>query len=298
MDLDNQYFIYINGFYDGFIDKTDAINLNFFENLFRKTHLINFEITNDFNKANVLLESCFSNSICQSKKWNKTIFFSGEPDFHYPRSLDNYDIILKNSYNNNNTIDLPLSSVYMINNNFIEKLNEVKNIINIPPKFCCFCVSNPKAQSRIKMFNVINSYKKVDSFGRYNNNVGYNIDAYYWTQEYLNHLEQYKFIICFENSKSETYITEKIVNAYLTNTIPIYWGTEHVKNLFHEDSMIYLNDENNEQSYYDVLQRVIELDNNDSKYLEFVNRRTLNYNYFEENYSLTKIAEKINALLS
>ena len=147
------------------------------------------------------------------------------------------------------------------------------------------------------MFNIINSYKKVDSIGQYNNNVGYNIKSPYWTEDYLNHLRQYKFIICFENSIDETYVTEKIVNAYLSNTIPIYWGTNYVKNLFYQDSMIYLNNENNEQSYYDVLNHVIELDENDSKYLEFINRKTLNENYFEENFSMDKIAEKINKLL-
>jgi hypothetical protein len=210
--------------------------------------------------------------------------------------LNDYDIILKGSYDSSNIIDLPLCIIYIINNNFLKKLIQPKNFDIIPPKFCCFSVSNANSQPRNKMFNIINSYKKVDSIGRYNNNVGYYIDSPYWSENYLNHLKQYKFIICFENSKEETYVTEKIVNAYLSNSIPIYWGTEHIKNMFYENSMIYLDNENNVQSYYDVLNQVIELDNDDSKYLEFINRKTLKHDYFDENYSINKLAEKINKL--
>jgi hypothetical protein len=297
MNLEKTNYIYINAFYDGFADRTDAISLNFFEMLFRKTNLRNFEITTDMNKANILLESCFGNSIRKDKKWDKAIYFSGESESRYPRPLDGYDIILKNSHNINNIIDLPLSIGYITNNHLLNQLVQEKNITTIPPKFCCFCVSNPHSYPRNLMFDTINSYKKVDSLGRHKNNVGYQIDAPYWSEEYLNYLKQYKFIICFENSKDETYVTEKIVNAYITNKIPIYWGTNHVKKMFNEESMIYLEDEKNSKSYIDVLNRVIELDKDDSKYLEFINHKTLNLDYFEENYSLDKIAKKIDKLL-
>ena len=59
MNIENKYFIYINAFWCGFIEKTDGVNLNFFEILFKKTNISNFEITNDLNKANILLESHF-----------------------------------------------------------------------------------------------------------------------------------------------------------------------------------------------------------------------------------------------
>ena len=289
--------IYINAFWNGFINKTDCINSVFFENLFKKTKLGNFEFTDDLSKANILLESFFGNSMVNIKKWDKTIFFSGESDSRFPIQLHKYDIVLKSSYTKNNKIDLPLFVVYIINNNFLDRIIKHKNITIIPQKFCCFCVSNGNSIPRNKMFTILNSYKKVDSLGKYNNNVGYFINFPYWSEEYLNYLKQYKFIICFENSKEETYITEKIINAYLCNIIPIYWGTQHVKNIFYEDSMIYLDNEHDEQSYYRVLNKVIELDNNDEKYLEFINRKSLNYIFFQENYTLDKISEKINNIL-
>ncbi|XP_065900938.1 uncharacterized protein [Dysidea avara] len=40
--------------------------------------------------------------------------------------------------------------------------------------------------------------------------------------------KQYKFLIAFENSIYPEYVTEKIWHAYLTQTIPIYYGTSDV----------------------------------------------------------------------
>ena len=129
------------------------------------------------------------------------------------------------------------------------------------------------------------------------------LDYPYWSSEYIEYLKQYKFIICFENSLSDTYVTEKIVNAQLANIVPIYWGTPHVKNIFNENSMIYLSNENLESGsgsgsgYIDVLNKVIELDQNDYKYLEFVNRDVLQQKYFSDNYSIDIIGEKLDKLL-
>jgi len=294
MNNTNKNYIFVNAFFNGFIDKKDCIHIGFFESILKNTKLNNFEITNDLNKANILLESCFGNSICQTKKWDKKIFFLGES---WNIDLNNYDIIIKSSYTSGRTIDLPLCVYYIHNNNFLNSLIYRSPISIVPSKFCGFCVSNANSQPRNHMFKILNSYKKVDSLGRYNNNVGYNIEYPYWSEEYRDYLKQYKFIICFENSKYDTYVTEKIINAQLVKSIPIYWGTTHVKNIFYENSIIYLENENSEESYMDVLKKVIELDQDDSKYLEFINRPILKQQYFQENYSLDVISRKINNLL-
>ena len=43
-------------------------------------------------------------------------------------------------------------------------------------KFCCMLVSNAKAKERIEFFHELSKYKKVDSAGRYLNNIGCSID--------------------------------------------------------------------------------------------------------------------------
>lgn len=52
----------------------------------------------------------------------------------------------------------------------------------------------------------------------------------------------YKFVVAFENSQHDGYVTEKLVNAYLANAVPIYWGATDVGTYFNSESMINCND--------------------------------------------------------
>ena len=45
----------------------------------------------------------------------------------------------------------------------------------------------------------------------------------------LETLKQYKFNICFENTKQPGYITEKIFDCFVTGTIPIYYGATNIE---------------------------------------------------------------------
>jgi hypothetical protein len=103
-----------------------------------------------------------------------------------------------------------------------------------------FVVSNPYSTPRNKMFDLLSKFKRVDSYGNHNNNMGKRLELNYWTNEYFNFLSEYKFIICFENTKKGTYITEKIINPLISGIIPIYWETEHYKNVFNEDRIFIL----------------------------------------------------------
>ncbi len=288
--------IYVNGFWGGFVDKTDANNITYFENIFSKL-LNNYEITNDVNTANILFESMFSGSLVRHKKWELTIFYSGEPK---TRNYNDYDIVLDSHPTVNNVVDVPLFVYYIHGNNFLNRLLQPKQIINVPKKFCCFIVSNPYSIPRNKMFDLLSKYKRVDSYGNHNNNMGgKRLGLNYWTNEYFNFLSEYKFIICFENTKKGTYITEKIVNPLISGIIPIYWGTEHYKNVFNEERILYLEDENSEDSYKKIVDKIIELDTDDNKYLQVVNKSVFsNYDYFENNYQTDAIVKKISNVIS
>ena len=302
--LNEKPLIYVNGFWSGFVDKTDANHIEFFENLFSNTkYFKNFEITNDINNANVLFESLFANSLVNKKKWLCKIHYSGES---FSNPLNNYDIILysKKSENTNKIIDCPLAIYYIYCNNFMNQLqirnkSDIEKKITVPSKFCCFIVSNGKSNVRNNFFNTLNKYKKVDSLGNFNNNMGFILKHNYWTQEYRNFISQYKFIICFENTNFGTYITEKIVNPYLANIIPIYWGTQHIQKMFNPASMLYLENESLE-AFDNLLHKIIELDNNDQKYLEYINQPVFtedNLKFWSENYTIEKIANQIDNLI-
>jgi len=143
------------------------------------------------------------------------------------------------------------------------------------------------------MFDLLNKYKKVESWGTFANNMGSAIKHDYWSPEFIEFISKYKFVLYFENSKFGTYSTEKIVNAYLANVIPIYWSTHHIKNVFNGDSMLFLEDETDE-SYAGIIAKIVELDNDDAKYLEYVNRPVFSQTeYWDANYSIEALSYKI-----
>jgi hypothetical protein len=296
-----RYFIYINGFWSGFMDKTDVNHIGFFEDLFKRTKLNNFEFTTNIDSANVLFESSFADTLLNYKKWDLSILFSGEYFLNMRQDnsvIDKFDILLCNEEENKqNIISFPLCAYYVYSNNYLHHLISKRNDTIIPKKFCCFIVSNGNEWVRNKMFDVINSYKKVDSLGRFRNNVGYYIQQPYYSQEFIDIISEYKFVLCFENHKHGTYMTEKIVNAYASHSVPIYWSTQHCKKVFNENSMLFLENENDEKSYLKLLNQIIMLDNNDDKYLEVRNQPIITSSYFQDNYSIEKICNKFDCLL-
>ena len=73
---------------------------------------------------------------------------------------------------------------------------------------------------------------KVDLYGR----------AYKHVQEKNEALDSYYFSITVENSIQNSYWTEKLLDCFITKTIPIYWGTEDVANFFDSEGIIFFND--------------------------------------------------------
>lgn len=55
-------------------------------------------------------------------------------------------------------------------------------------------------------------------------------------------LKPYRFSLAFENKLVPGYVTEKIVNAFLADSIPIYWGSKAVLDMFNPDAFIYATD--------------------------------------------------------
>jgi hypothetical protein len=53
-------------------------------------------------------------------------------------------------------------------------------------------------------------------------------------------LNDYMFSIVIENDKYETYFTEKLTDAFVTGTIPVYWGAPDIGKVFNMDGIIEL----------------------------------------------------------
>lgn len=55
--------------------------------------------------------------------------------------------------------------------------------------------------------------------------------------------EDAMFHIAIENTKNHNYISEKIVDCFMSYTIPIYWGTPNVSDFFNKDGIIFFETE-------------------------------------------------------
>jgi hypothetical protein len=132
--------------------------------------------------------------------------------------------------------------------------------------FCSFVVSanHPiKNRKRWQFYQKLSRYKPVASGGRYRNNVGGPIP--YKDGAKVEFLSRYKFHLAFENESHEGYTSEKIVDAMVAESMPVYWGNPRVGEEFNSKSFLnyfdYANDE-------ELIERIIELDKDDAKYLE------------------------------
>ena len=51
-------------------------------------------------------------------------------------------------------------------------------------------------------------------------------------------MKQFHFIVAFENSIDDTYITEKIFHSLITDTVPIYFGSNNITNYINKDRIL------------------------------------------------------------
>ena len=146
-------------------------------------------------------------------------------------------------------------------------------------KFCNFVVSNNGCQERNNFYTELSKYKKVDSGGRFANNIGYAVDSKVKFQS------EYKFSIAFENNayrpQHPGYTTEKIMEPMTVNSVPIYWGNPEIGKEFNTKSFINVYDFDHIDS---VINYIEYLDNNDKKYLELLSQPWFkDYNIPENN---------------
>ncbi|MBR1825359.1 MAG: hypothetical protein IJ770_02100 [Alphaproteobacteria bacterium] len=147
----------------------------------------------------------------------------------------------------------------------------IENFFN--RRFCNFIYSNGKlgkgAILRQEFCKKLMEYKHVDCPGK----ILHNIDAEDelaprngdWWNSKQEFLKKYKFTIAFENSRSNGYTTEKLMQPLQSFSIPIYWGNPLVTRDFNPKAFINCNDYDND--FDAVIERIKELDNDPDKYL-------------------------------
>lgn len=100
-------------------------------------------------------------------------------------------------------------------------------------------VSNPSNGLRTSLIQYLVQNSICDSGGRVCNNVGEVSDKLEFTSKYA-------AAIAFENLAKKSYITEKIYEAFIVNSVPIYWGAEDIELEFNPNSYIRFDSSNQE----------------------------------------------------
>ena len=121
--------------------------------------------------------------------------------------------------------------------------------------------------ARSRMFHLLSEYKRVEAPGVFMHNFDTPNKITWLDSSKTDFQRKCKFTLCLESTKHEGFITEKITDAFFADTIPIYYGSSSVKEIFNEKAFIDLSDF---PSFEDAVKRIIEIDNDDNIYLEML----------------------------
>lgn len=137
--------------------------------------------------------------------------------------------------------------------------------------FCSFVYSNGVGnQYRNELFNELNKYKKVDSGGRYKNNIGLEGKG---VDDKLEFQLKHKFSFACENTASTGYTTEKLVQSFAACTIPIYWGNSRIEEEFNGKAFVNCN---NFKSIEEVIEYIKIIDSNEDLYYKMLSEPAFN----------------------
>ncbi|MFW6275059.1 MAG: glycosyltransferase family 10 domain-containing protein [bacterium] len=246
--------IYLNfvDFHKGFSNEN-----NYFINLLRKKYNVVLSENPDFvicsvYSINFLKYNCIR------------IFYTGE---NYTPNFNLYDygigfdwLIFEDRY-----LRLPLYYIRSNSKHYnkcLHRFNYSKSDIQ-HRKFCNFVYSNSGADPKRKeFFEKLGVYKFVHSGGRYLNNIGKPVD------DKMKFQQQFKFSIAFENSMTNGYTTEKILEAKVAGTVPVYWGNPVINREANTNAFVNCHDFDN---FENVIEYIKYLDNNDSEFLKILN---------------------------
>ena len=181
---------------------------------------------------------------------------------------------------------IPFAFLYAYNKTKHINLTEIRNNVTKYPrkKFCAALFTgllpHDRAESfRLKFVDKLNQYKQIDMGGAYKNNVGGRV------KNKTEFLKAYKFSIAMENSNGDGYISEKIVDSFISGTIPIYYGSYMIDEYINPKAYILVN---GFKDMYEKIEYIKKIDNDDELYKSilkekvYINDKILEKSYKEQ----------------
>lgn len=229
----------------------------------------NFNLVIDERNPDLLLCSNFGNSHFEYD--TVKLHYTGEniaPDFNlFDYSIGHHKLNYDDRY-----LRWPF---WRTSNDIINRIQNRRKIDEselATKKFCNFIYSNSQADPiRDRFFHALNKIKPVDSLGRHLKNTKGDITPRKnsnWQYGKIQVLHNYKFTICFENSSVNGYTTEKLIDAHMGQTVPIYWGNPSIEENINPDALIIIDDERN---FDKIIDKILHIDGDNKSYLKMVN---------------------------
>lgn len=155
----------------------------------------------------------------------------------------------------------------------VKQPDEAARLLPQKKNFCAFVVSSAGPRERIRFFEKLSRYKRVDSGGRVLNNIGGPIPGGF--PHKLEFLKTYKFNLAYENAAVEGYTTEKLFEAMKARCVPIYWGNPRVSEDFDPRSFLNRADFPSDEA---LIERIMQIDRDDKLFADYLSRP-----YFHDN---------------
>jgi len=267
-------------------------NNNFFIHIIRELYE-NVEVVHP-EDADVMFFSVFGNENGRYKNCKK-IFFTGEnipPNFN----KCDYSLTFDHDTHGGKNFRLPLWYLYidwfdvktsdnpewLIPESYLYGENEFT--LKPKDKFCTI-VYGKQIESRIRAIQNISRYKTVEVFGKANPNQPLPDGEKYK----LDLISNYKFSLCYENSVTPGYHTEKLLHGKIAGNIPIYYGDKTVDQDFNSSGFINAVNMNDDE----LIEKIAEIDASDNLYNEMLSQPI-----FDKKPSLDDVTTFLSKVLS
>lgn len=260
-------------------------NFNSRDNYFLDIISQEFDVRLDDKNPDFLIYSVFGHKF---RNYNcLRIFYTGENikpnfsecDYAFSFEFSNYP---KN-------YRLPVYPIYGDVLKLSDDKPDFEDIRSQKTRFCNFVYRNARVKLRNELFRKLCKYRHVDSGGLLMNNIGYQIP------DKLEFISKYKFTIAFENEVSSGYTTEKLFEPMLVNSIPIYYGNPLVFKDFNKKSFI---DYADFEDLDELIEKIIEIDNDDEKWAEILSQPWYNNNEVNEYVNPENVLEQFKRIFS
>jgi hypothetical protein len=197
--------------------------------------------TNNVEYCILIIKSHFKNL---EPLWNKDpkryIYWSGES-----YAVEDKSTFEHKSLHFNSLLSGAQNHVYFPYILYSPHLLKERKYVNLKRPFLLAYCNSKKVAEREKVFNLFvekagedRCHSLSDCCGKYPSTKKQKAEGFWWSDSLIDTYKNYKFVIAMENCKQEGYITEKIVNAFYSGAIPIYWGSSTITEFFNERAFL------------------------------------------------------------